>query len=187
VERAHRLHLVGIAAARRIAPQADDAHVEGLGETREAAPDISEADDEQCLAVELVLALREVADHLPPVAAVLVVARLGEAAGERQDQCHAVLGDGARVDAARAGEADQAALELAAWELVGAGADRLDEAQPRPAVEELTLPQAGNPQHVGLADAGCERLRIAYRKTPDAGAERRKALVEPVGDMRETD
>ena len=121
------------------------------------------------------------------MAAVLVVARLGEAAGQRQDQCHAVLGDGARVDAARAGEADLAARELFARELVGAGADRLDEAQPRRAVEEGVVPQAGDHQHTGLADASRERLGIAHRETPDAGPERGKPLVEPVSDMGETD
>src|SRR5207302_7430333 len=130
------LHLIGIAAPRRIAPQADDAHIEGLGEARQAAADIPKTDDEQRLAAELILALCEIADHLPPDMPVLVVARLGKAAGQCQDQRHAVLRDGARVDAARAGEADIAALELAAWELVGAGADRLDEAQPRREGEE---------------------------------------------------
>ena len=110
-----------------------------------------------------------------------------EAAGERQDQRHAVLGDGASIDTAGAGEADLAARELFARELVGAGADRLDEAQPRRAVEKGVVPQAGDHQHVGLADAGCECFGIAHRKTPDAGAERGKPLVEAVGDMRETD
>ena len=166
------MHLVGIAAARRVAPQADHPHVEGLGETREAAADIAEPDDEQRLAAELVLALRQVADHPAPDALCLVVARLGQAAGQRQDQRHGVLGDGARVDAAGAGEADIAALELVARELVGAGADRLDEAQPRRAVEEGVAPQAGDHQHVGLADAGRECFGVAHRETLDAGPER---------------
>src|SRR5204862_208468 len=57
----------------------------------------------------------------------------------------------------------------------------------RRAVEEDVVPQTGNHQDVGLADAGRERLGVAHRETPDAGPERGKPLVEPVGDMRETD
>src|SRR5205814_9287382 len=52
---------------------------------------------------------------------------------------------------------------------------------------EGVVPQAGDHQDVGLADAGRERLRIAYRETPDAGPERGKPLVQPVSDMGETD
>jgi len=52
-----------------------------------------------------------------------------------------VLGDGAGVDPAGAGEPDAAFVQLVARELVSAGADRLDEAQPLGLVEQLVAPQ----------------------------------------------
>src|SRR5207237_8497935 len=98
-----------------------------------------------------------------------------------------VLGDGASIHTAGAGEADLAARELFARELVGTGADRLDKAEARRAVEEGVVPQTGNHQHVGVGDAGRERFGSAHREAPAAAPERRKALVEPEADMRDTE
>jgi hypothetical protein len=112
--------------------------IKGLAEPR--SPPISPRPTTARLAAELVLAQRQIADHAAPDSPCLVVARLGKAAAQGEDQRHRVLGDGAGVDAARAGEADAAPRQLVARKLVGAGADRLDEAQLRRAVEEAVLP-----------------------------------------------
>src|SRR5205807_5847836 len=59
--------------------------------------------------------------------------------------------DLAVVDAACAGKADAALGQLCARELVGAGADRLDEAELLGTVENAVMPQPGDHQHIGLA------------------------------------
>jgi hypothetical protein len=62
VELGHRVHCIRVSGTgARVAAYADDAHVERFGELRQPAADLSEADDQQRLAAELVLALREVA------------------------------------------------------------------------------------------------------------------------------
>ena len=68
----------------------------------------AEADDQQGLAAELVLARGEVGDHAAPVLLGLVVARDVELPLHGEDQRHGVLGDGARIDALRARQADAA-------------------------------------------------------------------------------
>ena len=76
---AHAVDRIGaVGALRGIAADADDLHVEGLGELGEMAADAAHADDQQGLAAQLVLALGEVADHAAPHLLVLVVARLGQ-------------------------------------------------------------------------------------------------------------
>ena len=72
--------------------------------------------------------------------AVLVVAGFGQAAGHGEDEGHGVFGDGAGVDAGGAGEADVAGGEGCAVELVGAGADGLDEAEFGGDVEQVVAP-----------------------------------------------
>src|SRR5215469_7033469 len=109
-------------AGLRMAPQPDHAHVEGFGELSDAPADLTEPDDEQCLAAELVLPAGEIADHATPYLLHLVVARLREAARQSEDQSHRVLGDRSVVDAPRAREADAASRQFFARELVGAGA-----------------------------------------------------------------
>ena len=59
----HRIRVSGTSA--RVAADADHAHLERLGELRQPAADLSETDDQQRLAAELVLSLREVARRLP--------------------------------------------------------------------------------------------------------------------------
>ena len=131
--------------------------------------------------------LAQIADHAAPDAPRLVVARLRQPAAQRQDQRHRVLGDGAGVDAARARQADAAARQRLARKLVGAGADRLDEAQPGRPIEQPVVPQPRDHQHVGLGQRGCQGLGVAHREAGDAGPERRKALVQPIGDMSKAD
>jgi len=70
----------------------------------------------------------------------LVIACLGKPTAQSEDEGHRVLSDCAVVDAARAGKADAALCQLAARELVGAGADRLDKAELLRAVEQTVMP-----------------------------------------------
>src|SRR5271169_1344955 len=72
-------------------------------------------------------------------------------------------------------------------ELIGAGADCLYEAELRCAVEQAVLPQPGDHQHVGLAHPIFQGLGIADGEAMDAGIERRKPLMQPIGDMGEAD
>ncbi len=184
----HRVHRIGSAPARgRVAAQPEDTHLERLGKAGEASADIAEADDQQCLAAELVLAPVGIADHAAPDAFCLVVARLGKPAGQSEDQGHRVLGHRLRVDTAGAGEPDAAPCQLVFRKLVGAGADRLDQTQFFGAVEQAVAPQPRDHQHIGLGHSLVQPLRIAHRKAGDAGAEGRKPLVQPVGDMGKAD
>src|SRR6516225_9279508 len=94
LELGHGTHRVGHAAAGgRIAPQPDDAHIEGFGQLGEASADLPEADDKEHLAAELVLPLGEIADHAAPDPLSLVVARLGKPAAQCKDEGHRVLRD----------------------------------------------------------------------------------------------
>ena len=123
-----------------MAPQPDDAHIEGLGQLGQSSADVPQADDKKRLAAELVLALGKIADHAPPHALLLVVTGLGKTAAQCEHQRHRVLGDRASIDAARTGEPDPALCQLFARELVGAGANRLNEAEPFRPIEEQILP-----------------------------------------------
>src|SRR5690242_755884 len=79
LELIHPVHCIrGSSARLRIASQPDHAHLKGLGKPGKAPADIAEADDQQRLAAELVLALGGIADHAAPEAPCLVVARLGK-------------------------------------------------------------------------------------------------------------
>ncbi len=135
----------------------DHAHVERLGELREPAADLSEADDQQRLAAEFVLTLRDVADHTALGPSCLVVPRLGKPARERQHQCQDVFRDRAGIDAAGARQPHAVLRERLARKLVGAGADRLDEAQPFRSRQEVVAPEPRDHQHVGLGDPLPER------------------------------
>ena len=85
-----------------------------------------------------------------------------------------MLRDGARVDAARARQADAARRQRVARKLVDSRADRLDEAEPRRAFEQRVPPETGHHQHIRLGDAAIEALGIAHLEAPDAAAERAK-------------
>ncbi len=117
-----------VATLGGIPPQPDDAHIEGFGELGEASAYLPQTDDKECLAAKLVLPLGEIADHATPKPPCLIITRLGKPAAQCQDQRHRVLGDGPVVDTAGTGEADAALCQFLARELVGAGADCLDEA-----------------------------------------------------------
>jgi hypothetical protein len=58
LELTHGVHRVRYAATGgRIAPQPDDAHIEGFGELGEASADLPQADDKERLVAELILPL----------------------------------------------------------------------------------------------------------------------------------
>ena len=94
----------------------------------QAPTDSAKADDQQRLAAQFVLALRQVADHAPPKALRLVVARLGKAPAEGQDQCHGMFRDRLRIHALGTGQADTGDAQRILAILVDTGTDRLDEA-----------------------------------------------------------
>ena len=182
------MHRIGRArAVLRVAPQPDHPHVECLGELREASANVAEPDDQQGLAAEFVLARRQVADHAAPDALPLIVAGLGQPPRQRQDQRDGVFRDRLRVDAARAGEADAALLEGLAPELIGAGPDRLDEAQLGGARGEIVAPQPRDHQHIGIGDAPAKLLGAANLKARDTGIAPRELRLKLIGDMREAD
>ena len=83
-----------------MAPQADDVHVEGLGQLRQSSANVPQPDDKERLAAEFVLTLGEIAHHPPPDALALVVTGLGKTAAQCEHQRHRVLGHRTSVDAA---------------------------------------------------------------------------------------
>jgi hypothetical protein len=89
------------------------------------------------------------------------------------------------IHAARAGEADAALLQLFTIELVGAGADRLDEAQPRRRVEEVVAPEAGDHDDLRFADALLEIFPRSHFEALDGRLPRKEALLHPIGGVRE--
>ena len=101
-----------------------------LAELGQPRADAAQADDQQGLAAELVLARGDVGDHAAPDA--WLPGCRGSVWSWRlqgQDQRHRVLGHGVGVDAGGAGEADAVRAQHLLIVLVDAGADRLDEFQ----------------------------------------------------------
>src|SRR5262245_38429941 len=88
------------------AANANYMHAKGARQRGEPAADASEADDDDGLAIELVLAGVAVGDHAAPMMSSLIVASGVELPGEGEDQRHGVLSHGALVGALGAGEAD---------------------------------------------------------------------------------
>ena len=138
-------------------------------------------------ASELVLALRQVREHAAPHMLGLIIACLRQPPGQRQNERHHVFGNGVDIDALRAGEADAALLEHCTVELIGAGTDRLNEAQLRRARRQLVAPKAGDHQHVGFADPGIELVVRGDAEVPDRQLAQCEALLQLIGDMREAD
>jgi hypothetical protein len=126
-------------------------------------------------------------DQPAPLALALVVARHRQLARERQDQRHGVLGHRTLVRALRAGDADAGPAEQVARVLVGAGADRLDEGEPRRELDEVVAPEAGDAQHVGVADARLQLVDAAHLERADARVAEEEALLQPVGGVGEAD
>ena len=145
------------------------AHAEGARHPRQPRADAPEPDDQQGLAGELVLALRQVGDHAAPVPPGLVVAGEVQLPRQRQDQRHGVLRHRLGVDALRAGEPDAGGGERVAIVLVGAGADRLDEGEPRRARDELVAPHHRHAQHVEFAEPRVKLVEGADLEMADAG------------------
>ena len=97
-----------------------------------------------------------------------------------------MLGDRALVGALRAGEADAGRAQRVAGVLVGAGADRLDEGEPRAPRRSVVAPQARDQQHVRLADARLQLVEAAHleRSMPVCAARSARPCDRPRGRSR---
>ena len=109
-----------------------------------------------------------------------------ELARQRQDQRHGVLRHGFRVDALRTCEPDAGGGERVARILVGAGADRLDEGEPRGARDELVAPQHRDAEDVEFAEPRRELVEAAHLEMPDVAPTQGKALRHAIGDVGKT-
>jgi hypothetical protein len=65
--------------------------------------------------------------------------------------------------------------------------DRLDEAQPLRARQEVVAPEPRDHQHIGLADPLLEHGAVAHLKALDSYREREETLAQPIGNMGKTD
>jgi len=117
----------------------------------------------------------------------LVVAGEMELARQRQDQRDRVLGDSALIAALGAGEAHAGRSELLLVELVGAGADRLDETQLTQSVEDLVAPEARDHQHVGFQRTGLEIVEIANLEAGRRSVAGEVFVTQLIGRMGEAD
>ena len=181
------MHRFGVARpGGRIAAETDNVHVEGFGQTRQASANAPEADDDQRLAAEFVLALRQIADHAAPDFSRLVVARLGQAAGKRQNQADRMFGDRARVHPGRTGQPYAAFGQCRLVVLVGAGADGLDEFQPRGRLDQSVVPHAGRHDDIRLLRAPVQLGAVPHLETGDTGVQGVPAGLHLVGGVGET-
>jgi hypothetical protein len=87
----------------------------------------------------------------------------------------------------RARKPDAALLQRLAPELIGPGADRLDETQLPGTLDELVAPQPRDHQDIGLGNPLLKLLKAPHFKTRDTGVALQKPLLQPVGDMRKAD
>src|SRR5437879_609110 len=87
------------------------------------------------------------------MAARLVVACLRQSTRQRQHQCQRMLCHRAFVGALSARESNAAHPQRFMVVLIGAGADRLDEAQVFGTIEQLIAPETGHREYLSLADS----------------------------------
>ena len=109
----------------------------------------------------------------------LVVARDMQLPFQREDQRHGMLRHRRCIDAACARQADAGTSEVLARVLVGAGADRLDEGEPRRLRDQLVAPQHRDAEHVGFANARGKlvgRLRTSKCPMPVRRSANRSAM-----------
>jgi hypothetical protein len=116
----------------------------------------------------------------------LMVAGLRQAPGEGQISAMACLGHGALIGALGAASRMPRSLSKRGI-LVGARADRLDEGQPAGPVQQIVAPEAGDQQHIGLADPALELCRRTQLEARDPRLARQEALLELIGHMGEAD
>ena len=110
-----------------------------------------------------------------------------ELAGEREDQRHRVFGDSPLVCSLRAREPDISGFQRVAAELVGAGADRLDEFQPRRLGEQLVPPETRNDEDIRLTEAGLQLIEAADLEMLRRMSPCLELGLELVGGMRKAD
>ena len=76
----------GCGGGGRVALGRQHAHVERFGQPGQPRADLAQTDDQQGFAAQFIFALRQVADHAAPEAALLAVASAVDVAREGQDQ-----------------------------------------------------------------------------------------------------
>src|SRR5262249_54925113 len=91
------------------------------------------------------------------------------------------------VDALGACQANAARPQRFTVELIDPRPDRLNEAQLDRARDQIVAPQAGDDEHIGLADARVEIIARAHLDGTHAGVARGKTRAQAIGDMGETD
>src|SRR5262249_49205109 len=126
----------------RSALEANDQKPECFGKLRQTTSDATQTDDQQRLAAEFVFALCTIGNHAAPDVLGLIVACLRQLPRHRENERHRVFRDCAEIYPLRAGEPTSALCQLGAIELVGSGADRLNEAQALGAVKQVVAPHA---------------------------------------------
>jgi hypothetical protein len=131
-----------LAARRRIALDANHTQPECFGKLRQTTSDATQTDDQERLAAEFVFALCTIGNHAAPDVPCLIVARFRQLPRQREHERHRVFRDCLDIDPLRAGEPNAAFRQLAAIELVGSGADRLNEAEALGAVKQVVAPHA---------------------------------------------
>ena len=77
--------------------------------------------------------------------------------------------------------------QLIAGELIGAGADRLDEAELLRLRQQIIAPQSGHHQHVGVPDLAGKFVIGPRLRMPDAGLAQFELRRQLISDMREQD
>ena len=163
------------------------AHSEGARQPRQPRADAPEPDDQQGLAGELVLALRQVGDHAAPVPPGLVVAGEVQLARQRQDQRHGVLRHRLGVDALRARQPDAGGGErVATYWSVPALIDWMKASRGARAMNSLrhiidTHSTSNSPSRAVKLVEGAD-LEMA-----DAGVAQREPFRHAIGDMGKAD
>src|ERR1700731_3800028 len=98
-----------------------------------------------------------------------------------------MLGDGAGVDALGAGEADALGGENLTRILIDAGARRLDEFQLAGGGDEIVVPQTGDDEDIGVADAADELVATAHLEAGEARLAGGEARLKMIRDMGKAD
>ncbi len=151
------------------AAHADHPHVERLRQGSEAHADAAEADNDQRLAAELLLAQRAIADHAAPLPRLLVIARLMKLTRKGENERHGMFRHRAFVGALSVGQSNAMLGEQRPVILIRAGAEGLNEAKLGRTCQQRVAPQAGQDEHIGFMRASFEVFQRPHLKVRDAG------------------
>src|SRR4030095_10668876 len=98
-----------------------------------------------------------------------------------------MLGYSPCIAAARAGEPYAARLELPTIELIGAGADCLNETKALRALEQGVAPEARDHHHVSFADPALELVQRSNFEAVDRHLPMPKLRLQLIGSVGKTD